>query len=157
MSVRVARGYETEYPSAIRGYFSFKPAALFEKRRLPYKSISYGPLLFALPIPDRDPDTPEAGTRWQFALDNASQSEGRDITPQRKAMPKTWNWPLDAPLALKVPARAFDWKPTERPGPARGPVTGESFGDDSPGALWLYEVSHLHVSRDGQGMERKAR
>jgi hypothetical protein len=126
MSVRVARGYETEYPSAIRGYFNFKPAALFEKRRLPYESISYGPLLFALPIPDRDPETPEAGARWQFALDNASQSEGRDIMLERKAMPKTWNWPLDAPLALKVPARAFDWKPTDVQALPDGPVTGSA-------------------------------
>jgi hypothetical protein len=40
-------------------------------------------------------------------------------------MPATWDWPLDAPIALKVPARTFDWRPTdENPLPA-APVEGD--------------------------------
>ena len=36
----------------------------------PYASVSYGPLLFALPIPDTpDANTPDPSARWQFALD----------------------------------------------------------------------------------------
>ena len=51
---RVACGFETEFPAANRGYFNFEPAAVFRPRRLPYASVLYGPLLFALPIPDVD-------------------------------------------------------------------------------------------------------
>ena len=126
MSVRVTRGYETEYPESARAYFNFMPAEVFKKRRLPYESIFYGPLLFALPIPDRDPNTPIAGARWQFALDCAPGAEGKEIVLERKVMPKKWDWPLDAPLALKVPACAFDWKPTDAQALPERPVEGKT-------------------------------
>ena len=39
-------------------------------RGVPYASVSYGPLLFALPIPDTtDANTPDPSARWRFALD----------------------------------------------------------------------------------------
>ena len=39
-------------------------------------------------------------------------------------MPAHWDWPLDAPLVLTVPARSIEWKPTDaQPLPA-GPVMG---------------------------------
>ena len=157
MSVRVARGYETEWPESARGYFNFMPAEVFKKRRLPYESVFYGPLLFALPIPDRDPNTPLAGARWQFALDNAPGSEGRDICWSARRCRKKWDWPLDAPLALKVPAWAFDWKPTDAAGPAGAAGRREDPGVGPPGALWLHEIPHFHVSRDGQGLRENPR
>ena len=113
MSVRVSRGFETEYPPLAKDYFSFKPLAAFQKRRLPYESIFYGPLLFALAIPDKDPNTPVAGARWQYALDNEAERAGADIAVKRGPMPAKWDWPLAAPLALEAPARAFDWRPTD--------------------------------------------
>lgn len=112
MSVQLARGFEIEYPGSTRKYFGFKPDVVFEKRRLPFESISYGPLLFALPIADKDPNTPAADARWQFALDSDAKRGGADVEVERRAMPPKWDWPLDAPIALRVPARAFDWKPT---------------------------------------------
>ncbi len=69
MAPRVLRGFETEFPAANRGYFSFEPAAVFKPRRLPYASVLYGPLLLVLPIPDVDPNTPVKDARWQYALD----------------------------------------------------------------------------------------
>jgi hypothetical protein len=39
MLVRVARGFETEYPASTRKYFASKPDVLFQKRRLPYESF----------------------------------------------------------------------------------------------------------------------
>ncbi len=113
MPVRVARGFETEYPASLRGYFGFKPDSVFQKRRLPYASVSYGPLLFALAIPDKDPNTPAPGARWQFALDAQPARKGSDIEISRHAMPAHWDWPLDAPLALCVPAKAIQWNPTD--------------------------------------------
>ncbi len=124
MPIRVVRDYETEFPSAVKSYFAFEPAPVFIKRRLPYASVSLGPLLFALPIADEDPNTPLPGARWQYALDTAVQGSGSDITVQRKAMPPKWNWPLDAPVELRVPAQAFDWKPTDAQALPEGPVTG---------------------------------
>jgi hypothetical protein len=125
MSVQIVRGFETEYPMANRQYFGFKPDSVFAPRRLPYESITFGPLLFALPIPDLDPNTPMPGTRWQFALDNDPNKEGRDITVERKPMPTHWDWPLAAPIVLRVRARDFDWTPTEAQALPNAPVAGK--------------------------------
>lgn len=113
MTVQMVRGYETEYPQAQRKYFGYKPDSVFEKRRLPYESIRLGPLLFALPIPDLDANTVATNADWQFALDNVSASKGQDVTIERNPMPVKWNWPLAAPIVLKVPAQRFDWHPTD--------------------------------------------
>jgi uncharacterized protein len=126
MSVRVARGFETEYPRSTRQYFAYEPDVAFQQRRLPYESVYYGPLLFALAIPDQDPNTPLPGARWQYALANEAGRAGGDIAVERKAMPLKWNWPLDAPLALRAPARAFDWRPTETQALPARPVAGEA-------------------------------
>ena len=124
MSVEVVRGYETEFPTSIRKYFDFVPDVLFQKRRLPYASVVAGPLLFALAIPDKDPNTPVADARWQFALDNAADRHGSDIALERKAMPSKWDWPLDAPVTIGISAQAFDWKPTDAQALPDAPVVG---------------------------------
>lgn len=59
MSACVERGTETKYPSEVRqGIGTNLPDSWFQERRLPFASVSYGPLLFALAIPDQDPSTP---------------------------------------------------------------------------------------------------
>ena len=58
MEPQLVRGFETPFPIANREYFDFEPAAVFEPRQSPYASVVCGPLLFALPIPDVDPNTP---------------------------------------------------------------------------------------------------
>jgi hypothetical protein len=124
MSVRVVRGFETEYPSSVRKYFDYKPDVMFPPRRFPYESVYYGPLLFALPIADQDPNTPAPGARWQFALANAADRGGADVALQRRAMPAHWNWPLDAPLSLSVAARHFDWSPSDEQALPAAPLAG---------------------------------
>ena len=113
MAVEIAHGYEREYPASSKSYFGNRPSANYKKRRLPYGTVSYGPLLFALPIPDVDANTPVADAKWQYALDNDPKRNGSDVDVERKPMPSTWSWQLDAPIVLKVPAAAFDWRPTE--------------------------------------------
>jgi hypothetical protein len=77
-------------------------------RGVPYASVSYGPLLFALPIPDTtDANTPDPSARWKFALD--VQEPG--LTVERAAMPDRWDWPLTTPLKLEANAFAIDWNP----------------------------------------------
>ena len=124
MRPEVVCGYETEFPASVRQYFSYEPAAMFESRRLPYASVTYGPLLFSLAIPDKDPDTPAADARWQYALNVDRGRRGADIKVQSKPMPAHWDWPLDAPLSLEVPAQAFDWKPTNAQALPSGLVEG---------------------------------
>lgn len=75
----------------------------------PYASVCCGPLLFALPIPDtKDENTPDPSARWNYALD----VENPEISVERQAMPGRWNWPLKAPVQLRVNAVACDWTPT---------------------------------------------
>jgi hypothetical protein len=94
---------------------------------LPYASIFCGPLLFALPVPDVDPNTPKPGTRWQYALDVDSIRGAADLQVQRRAMPGHWDWPYDAPVDVAVPAKAFDWQPSDAQAlPDRPVVAGTS-------------------------------
>ena len=124
MEPRVVRGYETEFPLANRKYFGFEPDSLFQPRRLPYASVLYGPLLFSLAIPDTDPNTPVKDAKWQYALDTDAARPGGAITVTRRPMPARWDWPLNAPLALNVPAASFAWKPTDAQALPDQPVVG---------------------------------
>lgn len=124
MAVQVARGYETEYPSMYRQYFNFKPDVVFKKRRFPYESVSYGPLLFALPIADKDPNTRVADAKWQYALDVDTRRLADEAKIERRLMPAKWDWPLDAPLTITLPARTFDWKPSDIQALPGEPVNG---------------------------------
>lgn len=75
----------------------------------PYASVSYGPLLFALPIADtKDANTPDPAARWAYALDAGAKPE---MTIERQAMPARWDWPLAAPLKLKARAVPCTWNP----------------------------------------------
>lgn len=82
------------------------------RQAAPFATVSYGPLLFALGIPEApgttDGNTPAADARWTYALDELT---GKDITVERDAMPTRWDWPLASPLRLRVPAVPCDWRP----------------------------------------------
>jgi hypothetical protein len=79
----------------------------------PYAAVSYGPLLFALPIADtKDANTPDPAAKWSYALDVQGDRLGADIGVERQAMPAKWDWPLAAPLKLRARAVAIDWSPT---------------------------------------------
>jgi hypothetical protein len=81
----------------------------------PYASVSYGPLLFALPIPDtQGPNTPDPAAKWKYALDVRGENLENDIVVDRQAMPAKWDWPLASPLKLRANAVAIDWNPTAK-------------------------------------------
>jgi len=124
MEPRVIRGHETEFPVANRKYFRFELDEVFQPRRLPYASVLYGPLLFSLPIADVDPNTPAKDVKWQYALDTDAARRDPGITVEHQPMPVRWDWPLDAPVVLRVPARVFDWNPTDAQALPEQPVTG---------------------------------
>ena len=97
MSPRVTRGRDTNAGGA------------------PYASVSYGPLLFALPIPDaRGPNTPDPAAKWNYALDVQGEKLEADITVERRPMPAKWDWPLASPLKLRANAVAIDWNPAPK-------------------------------------------
>ncbi len=115
MEVQIKRDETTPVPDT--AYYERPTRAIpitkVEKLGQPYASVHYGPLLFALAQPDETPDKASEGVQWQYALNlvpgNASQSE---IDVIRSAMPERFQWQLDSPLKLRVPAVEFDWNPT---------------------------------------------
>lgn len=112
MTVQVANGSDK----------NLKPAA-------PYATVSYGPLLFALAIPDTsDSNTQAPAARWNYALNVAGEHAGKDITVERNTMPVKWDWPLEPPLKLHANAVSFDWKPANDAALPTAPVpaTGEA-------------------------------
>ena len=129
MHPEVVRGYETEFPSANREYFSFEPAQVFQFRRLPYASVFYGPLLFALPIPEVDSNTPVKTSKWKYAINTDARIRDDGIKVVRQPMPAHWDWSPDAPVALEAPARAFDWQPTDAQALPDRPIEG--FGSET--------------------------
>jgi hypothetical protein len=79
----------------------------------PYATVSYGPLLFALPIPDtQGSNTPDPAAKWNYALDVQGKEFAADISVDRQPMPTKWDWPLASPLKLRLNAITIDWKPT---------------------------------------------
>jgi hypothetical protein len=120
MNVRISNGRENSFPD---GYFT-RNLARNKNISNPYATVHYGPLLFALPIPDKGPNAALAGIDWNFALDIDTCQTHEQISIIHKAMPKKWSWELEAPLQLSVPTRQFDWNPiAEQPLPL-GPVDG---------------------------------
>ena len=68
-----------------------------------YDCITYGPLLYALPLYDIDENTIVPGQKSDFVLkvEDASQIE----VERRAEMPERWGWRIeDAPVVLRVPA-----------------------------------------------------
>ena len=80
---------------------NLKPAA-------PYATVSYGPLLFALAIPDtKNPNTPDPAAAMELRH-GPHRREGRSGPDGRGgAMPAKWDWPLESPLKLRVAAVRF--------------------------------------------------
>ena len=62
---------------------------------------------------------------------------------ERGPMPAHWDWPLDAPVALEVPAQAFDWRPTNAQALPPGPVSG---GQPATIRLIPYGCAKFHIS-----------
>lgn len=116
----------------------------------PYASVAFGPLLFALPIPDtHDANTPDPAARWQFALDAQGDKRGADMTVLRSPMPGKWNWSLESPLKLRVNAVSFDWKPTpERALPSEPVANGRPSQEITlvPYGCTKFRVSMLPVT-----------
>ncbi|MDB6094870.1 MAG: hypothetical protein JWM32_2432 [Verrucomicrobia bacterium] len=144
MAPKVMVARETPFP--VIKYFrasDSRKLAQDEHINNPYASVSFGPLLFALPIPDENPNQVTPGARWKFALEGKAAQSANSIEVVRSPMPAHWSWELDAPVRLHVPAVAFDWQPTDlQPLPATS-VTG---GQETKIELVPYGCTKFRVS-----------
>jgi hypothetical protein len=111
MTARLQTGRDAARGAPYDGAHRATPVTIPEDhstRGVPYASVSYGPLLFALPIPDtKDANTPDSSARWKFALD----VQEPNLTVQRARLPAKWDWPLAAPLKLRANAVEVAWNP----------------------------------------------
>ena len=111
MTPRVETGRDAASGAPYNGAHTVTPVTIPDAastRGAPYATVSCGPLLFALPIPDTtDANTPEPVARWQFALD--VQNPGLSV--ERLPMPARWDWPLSAPLKLWANLAEIPWNP----------------------------------------------
>lgn len=111
-------------------------------RGVPYASVSFGPLLFALPIADTtDANTPDPSARWKFALN--VQAPG--LTVERAAMPARWDWPLAAPLKLRANATEIAWNPDPKD-PRLPPLPIAKSKSSEPVALVPYGCTKFRIS-----------
>ncbi|MEN8227697.1 MAG: beta-L-arabinofuranosidase domain-containing protein [Bacteroidota bacterium] len=144
MEARIISGNETSYPQT--SYFQEE-----ENRSLtkltgisnPYQSISYGPLLFALPIEDMDANRQAKDVQWNYALNVDEEHLDKEVGVSHKEMPEFWRWQIDAPVTLTAPARIFDWNPAELQ-----PLPGEKVqgGQDTTVTLVPYGCAKFRIS-----------
>ncbi len=144
MTVSVVQGRETDFPEI--EYYTYPENRPLSRERgihSQWTSVLYGPLLFALPVKDITPDEIDPAAVWNYALDVAPGEEDRIQVLRGRPMPNHWQWQLDAPVRLRVPARLFDWRPEYlQPLPA-GPVA-----DGAPRTIDLvpYGVTKFRIS-----------
>ncbi|MDR3269356.1 MAG: glycoside hydrolase family 127 protein [Tannerella sp.] len=113
MRVEVATGRETAFPREdyfVKGGSSGRPLAHETEVNSPYRTVSYGPLLFAFPVKDINPNRQASGEKWNYAL---ISEDAQSIRVSRSEMPATWQWQIeDAPVKLIAKAATFDWQPS---------------------------------------------
>ncbi|MDP4187845.1 MAG: glycoside hydrolase family 127 protein [Bacteroidota bacterium] len=114
MSVQVRQGKETSFPQI--NYFlkdNHYVDAVDTTISNPFEYVTYGPLLFSLPIADVNPNQEIANARFNYALDVNAKNLFKEISVTKKPLTGKWAWQLAAPIQLKVKATAFNWIPTQ--------------------------------------------
>ncbi|MDP4204862.1 MAG: glycoside hydrolase family 127 protein [Bacteroidota bacterium] len=143
MTVQVQRGRETPYPQT--NYFlrkEYKSAADTSINN-PYECITYGPLLFSLPIPDLNPNQEMANAKFNYALDIDSKNLSRQIAVIKKPLTGKWAWQIDAPIQLKVKAKQFNWLPTQEQPLPQAPINN---GEETMIQLVPYGCTKFRVT-----------
>ena len=147
MKVKVIQGRETKYSGI--DYFkksgrARRIAKSNEEVNNPYSSVLYGPLLFALPIPDNGPNAMGTAVPINFALNLSSEKPNEMVKIEKQVISRPWHWQLEnAPIKITVPAKQFDWEPTElQPLPANLIVEGK----DTTILLVPYNLTKFRVS-----------
>ena len=72
--------------------------------------VTYGPLLFALPVDEVDENTPVEGAEFRYAL--PADLDASQIEVTQRPMPERWTWHWkDSPLVMRVRAVPIEWEP----------------------------------------------
>jgi hypothetical protein len=144
MQIEVIDGKENAFPGDdyfINGSSSGRPLAKETEVNSPFRTIYYGPLLFALPVKDINPNQQAPDEKWNYAL--LSKDAGA-IKVSRSEMPEHWSWQIaDAPVKLTVKAATFDWKPTATLPLPKEEVSG---GDETDITLVPYGCTKFRIS-----------
>lgn len=113
MTAEITTGRETPFPRV--DYFKNDRAiARLTDIDNPFAYVMYGPLVFAYPIKDENPNQELPGQEFNYALfEEAGPLTPGDVSVIRGPMPSHWDWPLASPIELRVSAKNFDWHPTE--------------------------------------------
>jgi hypothetical protein len=109
MDIEIHNGKETPFP--VQDYFARRNLAQVRDVNSPFRTVSRGPLLFALPVKDIDANNQDPSAKWNYALltDNADE-----VAVEQTAMPAHWSWKIEeAPIKLRLKAREFDWRPND--------------------------------------------
>jgi uncharacterized protein len=128
MSVEAHKGVENSYPRIeyfLNGFGNLRgqSAAVNADVANPFEYITYGPLLFSLPLAEANLNQESGGSKFNYALNVNAGKITKDITVVRKPMAKKWTWQLgDSPVQLKVKAREIPWTPTQLQPLPSGPV-----------------------------------
>ena len=141
MQVKIELGRETPFPPD--SYFGGRPLSKVKDIDNPFTFVSYGPLLFALAIPDLDPNTVSPGAHCHYGLDADPVHPDSKVSVSPQPRPKHWQWQLDAPVKLQIPAREYDWNPTEQQPLPKTPVSG---GEPSMVTLVPYGCTKFRIS-----------
>jgi len=153
MSIEVVTGKETPFPHPnddsyfLKGSSSGRPLAKETNVNSPYRTVSYGPLLFALPVKDITPNQQDPDAKWNYAL--VSEDAGT-ITLSRSEMPQKWSWQIDeSPLRLTVKAKTFNWQPSAILPLPKEEVTGEKDTDITlvPYGCTKFRISMFPIAR----------
>lgn len=131
MRVRIEEGHETPFPQIPHftseylpitqdpnGRSKVRPLAHVAGAPSPFRSVLFGPLLFALPL-DRE-DDPRVNDGF-FALPATVDALHAEVIRREPARPFRWD---DRPLELVVNGRRIPWTPTEHAPLPPEPVEG---------------------------------
>jgi uncharacterized protein len=146
MTVQVSLGKTTPVPDV--EYFKKPvravPITKVKKFGQPFATVHYGPLVFALPMEEENPNRAKEGAQWNYALAAPEiETTSSRVEIVRNPMPAEFRWQLDAPLKLKLPAVRFDWKPSNTQPLPDDPVAG---GQKESITLVPYGTTRFRVS-----------
>lgn len=145
MQVNIISGNETSYPQ-VKYFKNNRKQAIVRRVNNPFQSVYYGPLLLALPVPDKGENSisKEYKGTFNFALNMNSEKTNELTTVLKQEMNKPWHWQLDdSPLKIRVRAKQFDWEPTEL---QPLPQNFVSAGKDTTIVLVPYNMTKFRIS-----------
>lgn len=156
MSIQVHQGRENTYPkipyyiNGFRGSTSTL-AAKDSTINNPFETVTYGPLLFSLPIKDINPNQEDANVKYNYALNVRTDQPEKDIKVVKKKQVGEWKWEIeDAPIVLNVKATEINWVPDQL---HPLPTTPVKAGKDTrinlvPYGLTKFRVTLFPVTRE---------